>query len=124
MALERMTFHAEYVDNCLIFGIKGELDVYTLPRAREAILIILQKGVRWLVFDLTELEHLDSSAISFFIEIQKKMRELLGFFALAGANDNVNEIFRVTRVERGLKVFASVQEAIKTVRQSQGPGTP
>lgn len=119
MTLERMSYHAEYVEGVMIFSIRGELDVYTLPRAREAVGLILQKGVRRLVFDITGLEHLDSSAISFFIEIQKRMRELLGFCALAGPTENVAEIFRVTRVERVLRIFPNVHEAVKMI---VGPG--
>lgn len=124
MTLERMSYHAEYVEGVMIFAIRGELDVYTLPRAREAVLLIIQKGVMRLVFDLSGLEHLDSSAISFFIEVQKKMRAVLGFFALAGASPNVAEIFRVTRVERVLRIFPNVHEAVKVILATppQQPG--
>lgn len=119
--VERVTFQARYQSGVLIFGISGELDIYTLPKVKEAVRLIIEKGVKGLILDITSLKHLDSSAIGFLLQVDKDIKANRGIYILACPCDNALEVMKTTRVDRMLNIRDSIEGAVKAVHEKFPP---
>ncbi len=73
---------------------------------------MLQEGRKNLVFDLSELTHIDSTGIGRFIDTYGKLRQLGGSMRLVGADGGVRDVFRVTRLDRVFSFYPTVAEAV------------
>lgn len=114
---ERVTYQARYESGVLIFSIAGELDIYTLPKVKEAIRLILDSGVKGLILDVTSLNHLDSSAIGFLLQIDKDIRANRGLFILACPSMTALEVMKTTRVDRMLNIHSSIPTAVQAIHE-------
>lgn len=110
--MERMAFTAECENGVFVLSILGELDIYTLPKVKQAVEMVLERGVRSIVMNLSGLIHLDSSAIGFLVQLDRRLKASRGMLCLSGLTPDVAEIFRVTRSDRLFKFVNTVAEAI------------
>jgi anti-anti-sigma factor len=69
-------------------------------------------GDRHLIFDLTELQQLDSTGIGRFIACFNRLLPLNGSMAMAGARPTIRQSFRVTRLDTVFQFCDSKDEAI------------
>ncbi|MBF0502514.1 MAG: STAS domain-containing protein [Candidatus Riflebacteria bacterium] len=110
---DRLTFHADYhKSGAIIFRLKGELDIYTLAKVREAIALALESSARTLIIDLSELYYIDSSAIGFFIKVDHEAKKKLRYFFIAAPSHEVKRMFKTIFLHRVLNVPDSIEEAI------------
>ena len=65
-----------------------------------------------LVCDLTEVGFLDSSGLSALVSGLKAARERGGFLKLAGLNEQVAKIFKLTMLDRVFELHPSVEAAL------------
>ncbi|HNV72900.1 MAG TPA: STAS domain-containing protein, partial [Candidatus Ozemobacteraceae bacterium] len=70
--MERMTFTAECENGVFVLSVSGELDIYTLPKVKQAAEMIIERGVRSIVLNLSGLVHLDSTAIGFLVQLDRR----------------------------------------------------
>jgi anti-sigma B factor antagonist len=68
-------------------------------------------GTRTVVLDCSELEWLDSTGLAFVVGLYNRFAASAGRFALVNTNPRIREILKVTRLERILPVYDSVNEA-------------
>lgn len=61
-------------EHTAIVTLNGEMDVYTTPQAKEAMLDLLAKGYYHLVVDLQGTEYLDSTALGVLVGTLKRVR--------------------------------------------------
>lgn len=82
--------------NGLFVRLTGELDHSAADgMRRELDRLIDETGARRLVFDMGELEFMDSSGIGLIIGRYKKMTRRGGVVAVRGAKGNIDQIFRM-----------------------------
>jgi len=74
---------------------------------------LLDKGCRYIVFDLAEVKRIDSTGIGRFIYSLNKVEEMGGKMRMAGAQGYVRECFRVTRLDTVFRFCATVEEALE-----------
>jgi anti-sigma B factor antagonist len=72
---------------------------------------LLKNGRKNLVFDLSDLTHIDSTGIGRFIDTYSRLVPLGGQMRLAGATGAVRDSFRVTRLDTVFKFFPTVEAA-------------
>ena len=94
-----------------VLGIKGRLNAVTAPAAKARIQELVGKGQVELVCDLTEVSFLDSSGLSALVSGLKATRERGGFLKLAGLNEQVAKIFKLTMLDRVFELYPSVEAA-------------
>ena len=73
---------------------------------------LLEQGRKTLVFDLSEVTHIDSTGIGRFIDTYGRLQKLGGSLRLAGAEGTVREVFRVTRLDTVFRFYPTVAEAV------------
>jgi len=74
---------------------------------------LITQGKRRFVFDLSGVEHMDSTGIGRFISALNKVRQASGKLRMAGAARGVREGFRVTRLDTVFEFFPEVESACK-----------
>ncbi|MCW2884583.1 MAG: anti-sigma factor antagonist [Streptosporangiaceae bacterium] len=96
-----------------IVTVKGEIDVFTSPKLRETLLELVESGALHLVFDLGEVDLLDSTGLGVLIGIYNRLRSRGGSMTLAGANDRVHRVFHVTQLTKIFVLYGSLEEAVR-----------
>lgn len=78
-----------------IVAVKGRLDSNTSPELKEALLEPLE-NVEEVWIDFTELAYISSAGLRVLLDAHKTMEEKSGKLVVAGANEEVNEVFTIT----------------------------
>jgi anti-anti-sigma factor len=73
---------------------------------------ILDQGRKTLIFELSEVTHIDSTGIGRFIDTYTRLKKLGGSMRLAGAGGAVRDAFRITRLDSVFPIYSSVAEAV------------
>jgi anti-anti-sigma factor len=87
-------------------------EVHTLdvPDLKEKLQqTIIDKGIKKMVIDLTNVKMITSSGIGIFLNINQSLRSQL---RLASANEEVKKVLDLTKVTSVIKLFQSVEEAV------------
>lgn len=66
-----------------------------------------------LLFDLSKMSHIDSSALGFLVRVLQKCRAAGGTVRLASLQPHPKVVFDITKVYRVFEIFDSVEEARK-----------
>jgi len=72
---------------------------------------LLDRGYRKVIFDMSELTHIDSTGIGRCISNLNRISQAGGRLTMSGATGQVREGFRVTRLDRVFKFFDDVPAA-------------
>lgn len=96
-----------------VLVVTGELDVYTAPRLREAILKLVADDKRSLVLDLAGVDFLDSTGLGVLVGALKRMKSLDGDLALVGLQARVMKVFEITNLQRVFAIYDTVGDAVR-----------
>lgn len=91
-------------------------EVHTLdvPDLKEKLQeTIIDKGVKKMVIDLTDVKMITSSGIGIFLNINQSLKSQL---RLAAANDEVKKVLDLTKVTSVIKLLKTVDEAIASLK--------
>lgn len=94
--------------------LEGEVDVYTAPVLRQAIMDQVEGGVKHLLINLARVEYLDSTGLGILIGGVKRLKEQGGSLRLVGPSARIQRIFEITGLNKIFDVYASEQEALGT----------
>jgi anti-sigma B factor antagonist len=89
----------------------GEIDVYTIPRARELYVELINRGEYFFILDLERLEFLDSTGLGVFGGCLKRARAHDGDVYIVCTQERIVKIFRQTGLTKVYPIFATVDEA-------------
>ncbi len=110
--------HTRCVDqHTAIVDITGEMDVYTTPQAKTAMLDLLEKGYYHLVVNLQKTEYLDSTALGMLVGTLKRLRERGGDLRLVAPAPRIRRLLEITRLINVFSIDASEQEATNNLKQ-------
>lgn len=87
------------------------LDVPDLKEKLQAT--IIDKGIKKMVVDLTDVKMITSSGIGIFLNINQSLKSQL---RLAAANEEVKKVLDLTKVTSVIKLFKTVDEALATFK--------
>ena len=97
----------------------GSLDAAQMPYLdSEAVLKAI--GDRDGLIDLRQLDFVDSSGIVLFLKIQKHVQKIARNCVLFGLQDNVRQMFRITKLDRLFNITADMAAAERYLEQA-GP---
>ena len=99
-----------------IIEVLGEVDLYSSPRVREAILGAMAARTPTVVVDLSGVAYMDSSGVATLVEGLQSSRGYGGAFRLAGLGDTVRQVFKFARLEKVFEIYADAQEALARPR--------
>lgn len=97
----------------VVLSLIGDLDMWTLPLAKERINTLVQEGKTKIVLDLERMNYIDSSGLGFFIGTLKKLRDAGGDLVLISLNAYIYGIFKLIQLQHIINTYESLDEAIK-----------
>ena len=112
--------HARCVDeHVAIVDLQGEMDVYTTPQAKEAMLDLLEKGYYHLIINLQRTEYLDSTALGLLVGTLKRAHERGGDLRLVAPSARIRRLLEITRLDKVFPIDATEQEATNKFAQKR-----
>jgi len=90
------------VDSRVIEAIRAELDDLVEKRDR-----------RWMILDLSRVQHLSSAALGVLVPLQKSFEDRKGQLVLCGLRKEVGRIFKLTGLTSMFRIRKSEQAALR-----------
>src|SRR5262249_36669732 len=110
MALE--VEHHDLSNGASVITLRGKMLLGAQLLPLESLVPELVAGGRKnLVFDLSEVTHIDSTGIGRFIDTFGRLEKVGGRMCLAGAKGAVRDCFRITRLDTVFSFYPSVEAA-------------
>lgn len=106
-----MHFAGHVHNRILELPLNGQLDLYRCPDLKAEIKTNLDGGYRYLIFDLTDLNYIDSSGIGTLIQISNWMRKRGGVMLLVNTQGSVEKIFQMSKLDEFFVFRDSVVDA-------------
>jgi anti-sigma B factor antagonist len=106
----------EQAGDVSILTIVGDLDARTLPDANEKLDSLLKILRIRLVFDLSGMEIVTSTGVSFLIDAAKRTRELGGDVVLSNPTRLLQGTLKSLKIDDYFEVFPTREEAVRYYR--------
>lgn len=87
------------------------LDAVNATNLRNYVADLINKGRDKIIVDLTGLEFMDSSGLGAIVAC-KKLAGDQGYLRVAGAHGAVQELFRITRMDKLFQSYNTVDDAV------------
>jgi anti-sigma B factor antagonist len=100
-------------DGVAILTLRGEIDVYTAPRLRQAIVDLVDAGSLNIVVDMEKVDFLDSTGLGVLVEGLKRVRTRNGNLSIVVTQDKILKIFDITGLNKAFPIFGSLGDALK-----------
>lgn len=111
-----LSFNFKDEPSFTVVQLTGDLNMFSAPELRTALVKHLEKGMARFVLDLTDLAFVDSSGIGVlvsFVSMVKKREN--SKVVICGLNEQIHNIFEVTRLLSVFNIAADLEAATKEV---------
>lgn len=102
-----------------IVRLVGELAMNNSIQIKNALEPLIDKGVLYMVFDMTELRFIDSIGTLNLINIHIKAKRRGGNVSIVGINPHIKEIFDAVGLTNMITLCNTVDEALALVKQKK-----
>ena len=96
-----------------VVTLAGEVDIYSAPRFKEALLKSIDDGARNIVVDLGKVTFIDSTALGVLVSGAKRVRPQNGTLDIVCRDDNIIRIFEITGLDRIFGIYPERAQALK-----------
>jgi anti-sigma B factor antagonist len=95
-----------------VVEVSGEIDVYTAPRLREALISLVDAGSYRLIIDMEGVEFLDSTGLGVLVGGLKRVRAHDGGIDLVCTQGKILRIFRITGLSKVFPIHDTIAAAL------------
>ncbi|MFC4025321.1 STAS domain-containing protein [Oceanobacillus longus] len=92
-----------------ILHVAGEIDAYTAPKLKEALLPLTKVDGRIVEVDLENVNYMDSTGLGVFISALKSTKESNSSLTLINLQDRVHRIFEITGLDEVIDIKATIR---------------
>ena len=78
-----------------VISLSGQLDTLSSPDLEKEIMDILEKDVKKVILDGTDLSYISSAGLRLLLILQKKMSQKGGTFVLRNIQSSIMDIFKI-----------------------------
>ena len=96
-----------------VVSLRGEIDVYTAPRLRQALIDLVEGGAKDIVVDMDRVDFLDSTGLGVLVGGLKRVKSNEGEMKLVVTQDRIMKIFDITGLSKVFPIHGSLDEALK-----------
>lgn len=124
-----MEFKISQIDDITVIKFLGKKFTFNNSNeVRTKINQLIDENNRWFIFDLSEVEYMDSSGLGSLVTLYKNLERKEDSFSenrkmvFANISKPVETIFSIFRMDTIIKTFSSVDDAIdylKTLKESK-----
>ena len=115
MMNNRFEYKKEERDGVIIFTLIGSFDIGTVSAMKADIDLVFSSGQYKVLFDLYDLEQIDSSGIGAIIALFKRVRSNKGDVKISRLMGQPKEIFSLLRLDRVFEILKQNSEAAITI---------
>jgi anti-sigma B factor antagonist len=105
-----------------VLDVRGDLDVYSSPTLRHQILHRIDRGDSRIVIDLEHVDFLDSAGVSVMVNGLRRARKQDATLVFAQPGGQVRRMLRLTKLDKALRTFPSVEEAVNAAGREAPAG--
>lgn len=105
------TFELAQVQGCAVLSAAGEIDLYTAPALRDALVAAAESSSRILI-DLSRVTFLDSTGLGVMLGALGRARSVQRSVALVGPTSMVLRVLEITRLNQVFPTYAELDEAL------------
>ncbi|MCB0647140.1 MAG: STAS domain-containing protein [Saprospiraceae bacterium] len=111
-----MKFELDKQDKYSIFKIEvANLNSVVAPDLKSEFIFLRNEGVKNLIFDLSDVQYVDSSGLSAILTANRLWKDY-GSFVIAGPlTDAVKKLIEISRLETILTIIPTVSESVEYV---------
>ena len=95
-----------------VISLRGEIDVYTAPRLRQALIDLVEGGATHIVVDMSAVDFLDSTGLGVLVGGLKRVKSNDGELRLVVTQDRIMKIFDITGLAKVFPIFDTTDEAL------------
>lgn len=111
---EKLSFEQKDLEKgYTLLSLVGELDMWSLPQAKERVGELIAQNKVKLVLDLEKMNYIDSSGLGFFIGTLKKLKDAGGELMLINLNAYIYHIFKLIQLQHIIQTYENLEEAQK-----------
>ncbi|MBF0499114.1 MAG: STAS domain-containing protein [Candidatus Riflebacteria bacterium] len=107
-----ITFTCRTDRGIIIFDIGGEVCIYNVDKLKEAVNLSKVKGVYNFIFNISNVEYLDSTAIQYLLAFSHELKGNKGRLVIVNPNEDVLHTLSLCRAERILTITSSEYDAL------------
>jgi len=111
-----MDIEITYIEGVGIISISGELDAQTSPELTQFFSRHVGESTQNFVADLQGLAYSSSAGIRIFLGMARDSRRNGGDMRIAAVQPQVEKIFKLSKFDRIVKIFPTVEEALQSFR--------
>lgn len=99
-------------DGVTVVDLAGELDTYSCPALRSAIVDLVDRGDRQILLNMQGVQYIDSAGLGTLVGGLKRATEHGGQLKIVNANSQIDKVFTITGLVRVFEQFPSEAAAI------------
>jgi anti-sigma B factor antagonist len=99
-----------------VLSVAGEIDVFTAPLFKQAVVNLVAEGHRHLFLDMRAVSFMDSSGFGALLGATKRLRPEGGSLNLIGCNRTIQRMLHLTRLDSIIGIHADEDEAMAAVQ--------
>lgn len=108
-----MNIQTETQDRFLVVRLEGDVDAYSSSKIKDELLGLIDRGSSSMVVDVSKVPYMDSSGLGMLVTVLKNINKKHGVLRLTGLNEDLRNIFRLTRLDKVFQIYETVPEALK-----------
>lgn len=89
--------------------ITGEIDAYTAPKLKDALLPLTKVSGKTVEVDLNEVSYMDSTGLGVFIGALKSTKEYNSHMRLINLQDRVLRLFKITGLDEIIEISDGIR---------------
>lgn len=95
-----------------VVKVAGEIDVYTAPKLREAVVAAIEDGHSRLVIDIEDVAFLDSTGLGVLVGALKRVRADDGSLDIVCTSERLLRIFSITGLDKVFGLHSSLDDIV------------
>lgn len=107
-----MSYTASRQGDITVVRSEGQLTVSNRQELKTLVAEQLEKGDRRFILDFGETGYIDSSGLGALVTIAKQVREHGGDLRLSALNDDLRQLFELTKLDTLFSIAPSTSEAL------------
>jgi anti-sigma B factor antagonist len=116
----RLGIDVQRVEGLPVLLVTGEIDIYTAPMFKQAVVGLVSDGHSDVVIDLSGVTFMDSSGFGTLLGATRRLRPVGGGLYLAGANTTIQRMLRLTRLDTIMGLYETAEDAVRAVSTEKG----
>lgn len=108
----------EVLDHCLIVKLEEDLDHHNCISVREETdKIIMKKNIKYIIFDFSGTNFMDSSGVGVIMGRYKKVIFIGGSVYATGIGPNIDRIFKLSGLYKIIHKYDTIQDALDFIKK-------